>query len=168
MATTKQRKTARKNVRKAQARWREMTQRQHALAQPEGRGRKRPGTGGKGQFYRIEVRPKSEFVTFRNQDVGKKGHLERLAGKRSSGSWDTVSWLINKKDAYVDRRGHLVIKDLKAKTVLKNIRGRIVHKKGDIFAAHPRRNVPESEKPTLAQRRAQSKNIKKAQAARRK
>jgi hypothetical protein len=38
--------------------------------------------------------------------------------------------------------------------------------KGDMFKAKPRPNVPEREKPTLAQRRARAANIKKAQAAR--
>jgi hypothetical protein len=37
---------------------------------------------------------------------------------------------------------------------------------GDVFEARPRPNVPEREKPTPAQRRARSANIKKAQAAR--
>src|SRR5207248_2272933 len=109
--------------------------RQHSLAQPEGRGRKRPGTGGGGRFYRIEVRPKQEFVTFRTQDVGDRGHLERVAGKRSSGSWDTATWLISKEDAH--RQGDtLVIDDPKVKASLidkKQIRGKIIHKKGDIF-----------------------------------
>ncbi len=144
-----------------------MTKRQHSLAQPEGRGRRKPGTTGKGKFYRIEVRPKGEFVTFRNQDVGKKGGLERLAGKRSSGSWDTVSWLIGKDKAHV-QNGHLMIDDPRARTVLKSIRGHIVHVKGDVFKAHPRKNVPEAMKPTPAMRRAQKANITKAQAARRK
>ena len=102
--------------------------------------RKLPGTTGKGKFYRIEVRPKGQFVTFRNQDVGRKGGLERLAGKRSSGSWDTVSWLVSKKDAHV-KRGHLMITDPKARTVLKSIRGHIVHVKGDVFKAHPTRKT---------------------------
>jgi len=167
MATKKQSEAARKNIKKAQAKWKGMTKRQHSLAQQEGHRRKKPGTTGRGKFYRIEVRPKGEFQTFRIQDVGKKGGLERLAGKRSSGSWDTVSWLISKKDARVDAHGHLIIHDTKAKTALKQIRGRIVHFKGDIFRAHPRRNIPESEKPTPAMRRAEMKNIKKAQAVRR-
>jgi hypothetical protein len=42
------------------------------------------------------------------------------------------------------------------------------HKEGDIFNAKPRLNVPEAEKPTPAQRRAQKENIKKAQAAKKK
>ena len=129
--------------------------------------RKKPGTTGKGRFYRIEIRPKSQFVTFRIQDVGKKGGLERLAGKRTSGSWDTLTWLVEKKDAHVGSKGELVITGSKAKTVLKNIRGKITHLKGDVFKALPRRNVPESEKPTRAQRQAQIANIKKAQASRR-
>lgn len=142
-----------------------MTHREHALAQPEGRARKRPGTGGGGKFYRIEVRPSQEFVRYRVQDVGKKGHLERLAGKRSSGSWDTVSWLVNKKDARMNGNGTLNIIASKARTMLKQIKGPIRHVKGDIFRAHVR-NVPESEKPTAAMRSAQRKNIKKAQRAR--
>lgn len=165
MATRKQTSAARKNIKKAQAKWKGMTKRQHALAQPQGRARALPGTTGKGKFYRIEVRPKGQFVSFRNQDVGKKGGLERLAGHRSSGSWDTVSWLVSKKNAHV-KAGHLVITDPKARTVLKSIRGHIVHVKGDVFKAHPRKNVPESAKPTPAMRRAQKKNIKKAQRSR--
>lgn len=128
--------------------------------------RKAPGTTGKGKFYRIEVRPKSDFKIFRMQDVGRKGGLERLAGQRASGSWATVSWLISKDDAHT-AGGHLVIDEQKAKTALKQIRGPIVHIKGDVFRAHPARNVPEREKPTPAMKRAQQKNIKKAQAARR-
>jgi hypothetical protein len=137
------------------------------MATHKNKRRKAPGTTGKGKFYRIEVRPKNRFTSFRIQDVGKKGGLERLAGRRSSGSWDTVSWLISKDDANITR-GHLVITDKKAKSVLKQIRGPIVHVKGDVFKAHPKRNIPESAKPTSAMRRAQLRNIKKAQAARRK
>lgn len=145
--------------------WRRMTSRQRALARPQGRARKKPGTTGKGKFYRVMVRPKSEFVSFRNQDVGRRGGLERLAGRRSSGSWDTVSWLVSKNMARV-RGGRLSITDAKARTALKQIRGPIYRVKGDIFRAHPR-NVPESEKPTRAMRRARRRNIRKAQRARR-
>jgi hypothetical protein len=127
--------------------------------------RKKPGTTGKGKFYRIELRPARQFSRFRVQDVGKKGGLERLAGHRRSGSWDTVSWLISKEKAHV-AGGHLVIDSAKDRSVLKQIKGPIVHVKGDVFHAHPR-NVPEAQKPTPAMRRAQKQNIKKAQAARR-
>lgn len=165
MATRKQQAAARKNIKKAQQAWKGMTKRQHSLAQPQGRARKKPGAGG-GKFYRIEVRPKSDFITFRTQDVGKKGGLERIAGRRSSGSWDTITWLVEKRKAHVSSNGQLMIDDPKAKTALKQIRRPITRKKGDVFTALPRRNVPEAEKPTLAQRRAQTQNIKKAQKAR--
>ncbi|MBI5456625.1 hypothetical protein HY969_02695 [Candidatus Kaiserbacteria bacterium] len=157
---------ARKNIQKAHAAWKTMSHRERALAQPQGRGRKKPGSTGRGNFYRVVVRPKDDFVTFRVQDVGEKGGLERLAGKRSSGSWDTVAWLVSKKDAHIDAHGRLKITG-PARTALKHIRGHIVHVKGDIFKAHPARNVPEAAKPTPAMRRAQKANIKKAQAARR-
>ena len=130
--------------------------------------RKKPGTTGEGRFYRIEVRPKDQFKTFRIQDVGKKGGLERLAGKRSSGSWDTVTWLVEKKDAHLNNSGQLVIDGIKARSVLRNIRGKITHIKGGVFKALPRKNIAEKDKPTLAQRRAQKRNIKKAQAGWRK
>lgn len=167
MATKKQSAAAKKNIKKAQSAWKGMTKRQRTLAQPQGRVRKKPGATGKGKFYRIVIRPKGQFTSFRVQDVGDKGGLERVAGRRSSGSWDTVSWLIEKKDAHV-KNGHLMITGKKARSVLHNISGHIYHVKGDIFRAHPRKNVPEKEKPTPAMRRAQKTNIRKAQAARKK
>lgn len=169
MATRKQSRAARKNIRKAQAAWKGMTRRKRALAQPQGRGRKKPGTTGAGKFYRIEVRPKGTFTSFRTQDVGASGGLERVAGRRKSGSWATATWLVFKENAHVNSRGELVIDDAAERASLeKALRGKITHVKGDIFAAHPVKNVPERSKPTPAMRRAQKANIKKAQAARKK
>jgi hypothetical protein len=167
MTTSKQTSAAKENIKKAQKKWKSMTPRQHALAQPQGRMRKRPGATGKGEFYRIEVRPKGQFSSFRTQDVGKKGGLERIAGHRASGSWDTVTWLVSKKEAHVEGK-HLVIDSPKAKTVLNDLSSKVVHVKGDIFTAKPRKNIPEKSKPTIKQKAAQSNNIKKAQAARKK
>jgi len=166
MASAKQREAARKNIKKAQAAWQSMSSRQHSKAQPEGRGRAKPGSTGEGDFYHIEVRPKSEFVTFRTQDVGKKGGLERVSGKRSSGSWDDQKWLIAKDQAHVE--GDRLVPDTEdARELLDKLGSTPVRVRGDRFKAKPRPNVPEKEKPTTAQRRAQQSNIKKAQAARR-
>lgn len=167
MATEKQRQAAKRNIKKAQARWKSMSSQEHARAQPEGRGRKKPGTTGEGNYYHVEVRPKDEFTTFRTQDVGDEGHLQRVAGKRSSGSWATVKWLIGKEDAHVED-GKLVGDTRDAKDLLKKLGSEPVRKNGDRFEAKPRRNVPEHEKPTAAQQRARRQNIKKAQTARRK
>jgi hypothetical protein len=164
MATNKQKVAAKKNIKKAQVKWKSMTHRQHALAQPQGRARQKPGTTGKGKFFHIEVRPKRDFKIFRIQDVGKKGGLERVAGKRPSGSWDTVAWLVSKEDAKI-RNHELIIKDIHAKTVLKNLQGPIIRVKGDIFRAKPKKNVPERLKPTPAMKKAQKVNIAKAQKA---
>ncbi len=166
MATKKQREAARRNIRKAQAAWQSMSRRQHARAQPEGRKRKKPGAGAGGDYYDVAVRPKGDFVTFRTQDVGEPGHIQRVAGKRGSGSWDTVKWLISKEDAHVED-GKLVPDTPAAEKVLAGLGSEPVHMKGDRFEAKPRRNVPEREKPTRAQQRARHQNIKKAQAARR-
>jgi hypothetical protein len=165
MATQKQRDAAKRNIRKAQQAWQSMSPRQHSRAQPEGRGRKKPGTAGGGEYYHIAVRPKEQFVTFRTQDVGDPGHIQRVAGKRSSGSWDTVKWLVSKEDAHIDH-GKLVPDTMDARKLLKTLGSQPVHVKGDMFKAKPRPNVPEHAKPTPAQQRARSANIKKAQAAR--
>jgi hypothetical protein len=166
MATQKQRAAARRNIRKAQATWRSMSSRARARTQPEGRKRAKPGTAGGGDYFHVAVRPKQEFVTFRTQDVGDPGHVQRVAGKRGSGSWDTVKWLISKEDAHVEA-GKLVADTADARKVLRDLGSEPVHVRGDTFEARPRPNVPEHQKPTQAQKRARRRNIQKAQAARR-
>ena len=127
--------------------------------------RRSPGSTGQGEYYHVEVRPGQDFVTFRTQDVGDPGHIQRVAGKRESGSWATVKWLIGKEDAHVS--GDTLVGDTKdARDVIKKLGSKPVHKSGDRFEASPRRNVPEHSKPTAAQKKARSRNIKKAQAAR--
>lgn len=152
MVTTKQRNTARASTKKAQ---------------PVGRKRAEPGTRGEGEYYRIVVRPKSKFVTFRNQDVGEPGGLQRLAGQRASGTWSTQAWLISKEDAHISKE-QLIPDSKEAKKLFATLGSKPVHKKGDVFTAKDRPNAPERKKPTEAQRRAWAANIKKAQAARRK
>ncbi|MCK4650002.1 hypothetical protein KAT36_02110 [Candidatus Pacearchaeota archaeon] len=165
MVSFKQRVAARKNIKKAQAKWKSMTKAEHAVAQPEGRARKKPGMGGEGMFYRVVVRDKGDFVLFRVHDVGKKGHVERLAGQRANGRWATVSWLIDKNEAHVSN--NILVGDSEdVKDVLRKLSRKPRHLKGDIFEAGPRVNVPERLKPTPAMKRAQMRNIKKAQAAR--
>jgi hypothetical protein len=158
MVTTRRKTAARKNVKKAQRTWR-------ARSQPEGRARKKPGAGG-GEFFHIEVRPKTEFKTFRTQDVGKRGGIERVAGKRASGSWSTQKWLIGKEHAHIEGR-KLVADTADARKVLSILGSQPVRIRADRFKAHDRPNVPERAKPTAAQRRARTRNIGKAQAARR-
>lgn len=159
MATAKQQAAARTNIKKAQAKWRSMSSRQHSLAQPEGRQRAKPGTKGGGDYFRIVVRPKEEFVTFRNQDVGKPGGLQRLSGKRSSGSWSTQAWLISKDDAHAHmKNGELIADSRGAKDLLAKLGSKPTHEKGDVFTAKDRPNVPERAKPTPAQKQARAES----------
>lgn len=130
-------------------------------------GRKKPGSGGQGDYYHVEVREGGDFETFRTQDVGDAGHLQRVGGKRASGSWATVKWLISKEDAHVEN-GKLVGDTKDAKDLIKKLGSQPVHLSGDRFKAKDRPDVPEKAKPTPAQTRARRQNIKKAQAARQK
>ena len=129
-------------------------------------GRAKPGSGGQGNYYHIELREGSDFETFRTQDVGDEGHLQRVAGKRATGSWATVKWLVSKDDAHVEG-GKLVGDTQEAKDLIRRLRSRPTQIRGDRFQAKPRRNVPERSKPTTAQTRARKQNIKKAQKSQR-
>ena len=128
-------------------------------------GRAKPGSGGTGNYFHIELRDGSDFETFRTQDVGDPGHLQRVGGKRAGGGWSTVKWLVSKEDAHVED-GKLVGDTQEARDLIRRLRSRPVHIRGDRFQAKPRRNVPERSKPTAAQNRARKQNIKKAQKAR--
>jgi hypothetical protein len=134
---------------------------------PSPRKRAKPGSRSGGRFFHIELRPSSEFVAFRVQDVGGRGGVERVAGQRATGTWDTAKWLVEKSHAHIDR-GRLVPDSLEAEKLFDSLGSAPVHVTGDRFRAKPRRDIPESEKPTPAMRRAQRANIKKAQAAVRK
>lgn len=139
MATLKQIHAARQNIKKAQTAWKNMSHRQRKTRQTDGVSRKKPGMGNDGDYYRVIIRPKSEFDLFRTHDVGRVGHTQRIAGKRSSGSWATHSWLIHKDDAFVED-GKLKSKESKIKNILGRLRGPIKKYKGNIFHAKPRKN----------------------------
>jgi hypothetical protein len=153
MVTKHQKQAAKENVGEAQEKWHSMSKRQRSKAHPEGLRRAKPGEKGGGDYYRIVVRDKDQFTSFRYHDVGREGHAQRLTGRRKSGSWDTQAWLISKKDAHREN-GRLVADTVKAEEILDNLGSEPKHVKGDIFEAKPRRNIPEKEKPTPAQQRA--------------
>lgn len=141
------------------------SKRVRSKAQAEKQRRARPGTTGQGDFYHIEVRPKSEFQVFRTHDVGEPGGIERVSGKRSSGSWDTQKWLIGKRLAHVVK-GRLVANSQAAEKVLNTLGSEPRLNRGDYFSAKPRPNIPDADKPTRLQQRARRRNIQKAQAVR--
>jgi hypothetical protein len=128
--------------------------------------RAKPGRRGGGRFFHIEVRPSAQFVAFRVQDVGVPGGVERVAGQRASGAWDTAKWLVEKTHAHVED-GRLVPDSEEVKKLFRTLGSTPAHVEGDRFRAKPRRDIPEDEKPTPAMRRARLGNIKKAQAAQR-
>lgn len=167
MATVKQKSAAKRNIVKAQKKWKSMTSRQKAIAQPEGRKRAKPGSKGEGNFFRITIRDKNQFTSFMTDDVGHKGGIERIAGHRASGSWDTQAWLIS-KDRATKTGNTLKAKDEDVQNVLNQLGSKPKLVKGDIFEAKPEPNIPEKNKPTIKQRKAWKENIKKAQEAKKK
>jgi hypothetical protein len=171
VTSTRQRQAARKSIKKAQAARRAISARGRARArpgaQPKSRKRAAPAARGEGRFFHIEVRARRGFTLFRTQDVGERGGIERVAGKRPSGAWSTLKWLVGKEHAHREGR-RLVPDSADARRLLKTLGSAPVHVRGDRFEAKDRPNVPEKSKPTPAQKRAQRSNIKKAQAARRK
>ena len=94
MATEKQRAAARRNIRKAQAAWQAMSHRQHARAQPEGRARKKPGTGEGGDYYHVRVRPTLRDIAAhrlqRRYGVDLDGEAARARELVPSEAWEIV------------------------------------------------------------------------------
>jgi hypothetical protein len=122
--------------------------------------RKKPGSTGKGEYYHIEVLPRADFVTFQTQDVGRRGHIQRVAGQRSSGYWSTVKWLIDKDDAHV--QDNKLVPDTKdAQAVIEQLGSEPVRMLGDLFKARPRPNFQLERKSTLGQPRSRRESTKK-------
>jgi len=87
---------------------------------PSTRNRAKPGSRGGGRFFHIELRPSGQFVEFRVQDVGLPGGVERVAGQRASGSWDTAKWLVEKSHAHMEN-DHLVPDSSEAKKLFASL-----------------------------------------------
>jgi hypothetical protein len=129
------------------------------------RSRLKPGAGGGGRFFHVEVRSPRNFIRFRVQALG-SGGIERVAGQHAGGSWDTQKWLIRKDRAHIEN-GVLVADAADVRELLGSLASAARQVLGDRFKAAPRRDIPERAKPTAAMRRARLANIRKAQAARR-
>lgn len=101
-----------------------------------GKKRQKPGATGQGEYYHVEIRPAQQFTAFRTQDVGEKGGIQRVAGQRADGSWDTQKWLIGKDMAHLER-GRLIADTADAREVLDGLGTVPVRVEGDRFRAHP-------------------------------
>lgn len=121
-----------------------------------GANRRTPGDTGQGDYYHIEVLKDSGLTSFRTQDVGDPGHIQRVAGRRSSGSWVTVKWLIGKQDAHISG-SHLVPDSKDAKDLIKQLGVQPVRINGDRFKAEAK--VPPKDNPSKVKsaRNAKSK-----------
>ena len=80
----------------------------------------------------------------------KRAIFLRLAGKRSSGSWDTQAWLISKDDAHLEGTT-LVANTDDARKLIDALGTKPKLVNGDVFEAKDRPNAPEGKK--LKQRR---------------
>ncbi len=104
-------------------------------------GSKKPGSSGEGNYFHVGMQPSSGFETFRTQDVGEPGHIQRVAGKRSDGTWETVKWLIGKEDAHIED-DELIPDSDEAEKLLDGLGAEPIHIEGDIFEAKPGGNPP--------------------------
>ena len=151
----------------ADVRQRQSEKQNNKKPQTKRRTRKAPGSSGRGDYYHVEVLPGEEFVTFQTQDVGRRGHIQRVAGKRSSGYWTTVKWLIGKEDAHI--QDEKLVPDTKAaKNVINQLGSQPVRLVGDRFKAKPKPHGSETIKPTFTEGRTRRENVKKTQPSRRK
>jgi hypothetical protein len=105
----------------------------------EGPGQAAPLPGDGYEYYRIILRPNDDFETFRYQDIGRPGHIQRLSGKHLGGYWDDQAWLISKGDAHL--AGDTLVADTtEARHVLEAF-SPLVHVGGNIFKGRPRQDM---------------------------
>ena len=153
--TTKARRKAaarRKNTARSKTAARSRTARR---AQPKARRR---AASGRGKFFHIELRPKSDFTEFRTHDVGRKGGIERVAGRRAGGSWSTQKWLIAKNQAHIE--GDSLVGDTAdARQVLSLLGSHPKRIRADRFGVEGGTQERASARPSQAPRRAGLPNI---------
>lgn len=130
------------------------------LTQTGSRARKSSQNKNTGNYYHIEIRPRDDFVAFRTQDVGRRGHIQRVGGQWSTGYWTTVKWLISKQDAHL-QAGILIPDTPAAKEVLDQLGSRPVRMLGDRFKARPQPNFSEREHSLAAPKRKSEPETKK-------
>jgi len=129
--------------------------------------RRKSGSTGAGEYYHIEVLPRTDFVSFRTQEVGRRGHIQRVAGQRSSGYWSTVKWMIDKNEAHV-QDNKLVADTPAAKEVIEQLGSEPVRMLGDLFKARPRPNFQGNVKSTPTRTKPRTEKVKTARTTRRK
>jgi hypothetical protein len=150
----------RKNVVSVRRAWQHGPSPQRARPRGEG-ARAEPDLRGAGDFYHVQVRPKGAFRVFRTQDVGKRGGIERVAGRRADGSWSTQKWLIGKEHAHVED-GCLVGDTPEARKVLRTLMSTPHRVRGDRFAAKPRSEAPRRRALTQREERQERRLARRA------
>ena len=85
-------------------------------------------------FYYIEVKPKEKYKAFRTHHVEEMQGIDRVAGQRENGGWDTVKWLISKEMAHIEN-DELVADHPNAKQVFKQLASKPILIEGDQFKA---------------------------------
>ena len=101
----------------------------------------------------------------KNGSRTKSGSRRKSPGEGGQGAYYHIE--VRSGDDFATFRTQDVGDTQEAKDLLRKLRTKPVHREGDVFESQPRRNVPERSKPTAAQRKARSQNIKKAQIAKR-
>ncbi len=95
------------------------------------------GAKHQGEFYYIEVRPKEEYKAFRTRAENEKNGIERVAGQRADGTWDTVKWLVSTALAHIEN-GRLVADHADAQELLDKLDAEPQHLEGNRFVAQDR------------------------------
>lgn len=145
MPASKSKKTFKKLITKeTKAIVKDMIKESSGVPKPEQKHyRQEDGVGS----YRITVRPKNQYTTFRTQEI--VPGLKRIAGRRFNGTWVTVTWLVSKDCARLDERECLIISNRKIHVLMDHIKSPIKPVDGDVFKAEPVLHAPELPPPVV-------------------
>lgn len=99
---------------------------------PERRTKNLENRFEEGTYYRIIMRPRSNFVSVRSETPTGLNKIQQINGKAPNGQWSTQSWLVRKDGARIENE--VLIGDTKAiRSLLKALNGIVQRTKGDEF-----------------------------------
>ncbi len=87
---------------------------------------------GQGEYFRIIIRPSSDFIKLRMEASADADVIQQINGKRADGRWNTQSWLIHKSAAHLEA-DKLVADNQHAKKLLQALDHKMVLIEKDTF-----------------------------------
>lgn len=85
-----------------------------------------------GEYFRIIVRPRKKFLTFKSEPISSDGMLQQIHGQLPDKRWSTYAWLVNKQGAKAQEKT-LVATTTSVTHLFRALNKKIIHVKDDTY-----------------------------------